>query len=507
MTIIDRIKSIFTLRSFRRPGMRDPALSSWYGGAVSTAGVQVSESSALSYAPFWQAIRIISESVASLPLHFYQTTASGRIMADDMMIADLLRYAPNSEMTAMQLREQWLVQALVWGNGYCEIERDTIGRPTRLWLLRADCMTVGRSENGDLQYIYRDQYARPTYIPATDILHLRGPGGDGYVGASVVSLARDSIGLGLAAESFGSSFFGRGARPSGVLEHPGRLSDDARSRLRGDWERLHSGIENSSRVAILEEGMKWTTTAIPPDDAQFLETRRFQLEEIARWFNIPVSKLRATGGSTYSSLEQENQAFLSETLRPWLVRIEQEVRNKLLLPISSSYYVEHRVEGLLRTDLAARYSAYAVGRNWGWLSVNEIRALEQLDPIEGGDTYLQPLNMQPIGSMGGAQAPPADPAVAPVAPATPAPAAPEETNDLEAYASDSVIALALAMTEHQIPSCEHGSTNRCRVCGIERERELVPPSRPGGRHGWRIKWRPILPLRKSEPAQEVIDGA
>jgi HK97 family phage portal protein len=507
MTILDRIKSIFNLRMGNRPSLRDPALTAFYGGAVSSAGVQVSESSALSYAPFWQAVRIISETISSLPFHVYQQTSSGRIIADDMMVADLLRFAPNEEMTSMQLREQWLAQALTWGNGYCEIERDTIGRPTRLWLLRAENMKVGRSENGDLQYIYRSDHARPTYIPASDVLHLRGPGGDGYVGASVVSLARDSIGLGIAAEAFGSSFFGRGARPSGVLEHPGRLSDDARGRLRGDWERLHSGIDNASRVAILEEGMKWTTTAIPPDDAQFLETRRFQLEEIARWFNIPVSKLRATGGSTYSSLEQENQAFLSETLRPWLVRIEQEVRNKLLLPISSSYYVEHRVEGLLRTDLAARYSAYAIGRNWGWLSVNEIRALEQLDPIEGGDVFLQPLNMQPVSSMGGAQAPPADPTVAPVVvdpTALPAaPAAPAETNDLEAYASDAVIALALAMTEHQIPSCEHGSTNRCRVCGIERERELVPPSRPGGRHGWRIKWRPILPLRKTETERSM----
>ena len=509
MTIVERIMSLFSLRTMRRPGLRDPALTSWYGGEVSTAGVQVSESTALSYAPFWQAVRIISETVASLPFHVYQHVNGGRVIADDSMIADLLRYAPNDEMTSMQLREQWLAQALTWGNGYCEIERDTIGRPVRLWLLDASRMKVGRDPNGDLQYLYRDDQARPTYLPASDVLHLRGPGGDGYVGASVVALARDSIGLGIAAEAFGSSFFGRGARPSGVLEHPGRLSDDARGRLRGDWERLHSGIDNASRVAILEEGMKWTTTAIPPDDAQFLETRRFQLEEIARWFNIPVSKLRATGGSTYSSLEQENQAFLSETLRPWLVRIEQEVRNKLLLPISSSYYVEHRVEGLLRTDLAARYSAYAIGRNWGWLSVNEIRALEQLDPIEGGDVFLQPLNMQPVSSMGGAQAPPADPTVAPVLvpdpTLAPTPVAPPETNDAESYASDAVIALALAMTEHQIPSCEHGSTNRCRVCGIERERELVPPSRPGGRHGWRIKWRPILPLKQSERSIDRVD--
>ena len=193
----------------------------------------------------------------------------------------------------------------------------------------------------------------------------------------MISKARESIGLGLACEQFGGSMFGSGARPSGILEHPGRLSDDARARLRGDFERLHSGIDNAHRVAVLEEGLKWTQTSIPPDDAQFLQTRAYQIEEIARWFNIPVSKLRVKDGGSYASLEQENSAFLTECLRPWLVRIEQEVRRKLLLPESSALYVEHNVDGLLRTDLASRYQAYSIGRNWGWLSVNEVRALEQ----------------------------------------------------------------------------------------------------------------------------------
>lgn len=408
MKILETIKSFFTRAAPSvRPGLRDPALAQLYGGAVSAGGVAVSEDTATAYAPFWQAARIISETVASLPFHVYRNTNGSRICVDDIMpCADLLRFNPNEEMNALQFREAWLSHALIWGNGFAEIERDAAGRPIKLWLLRPDMVVVTRNNFGEVVYVYGLPAQKPVHLPASDMLHLRGPGTDGILGQSIVALARDSIGLGMAAERFGSLFFGNGARPSGVLEHPGRLSDDARSRLRGDYERIHSGIDNSHRICILEEGMKWTTTAIPPEDAQFLQTRRFQIEEIARWFNIPLSKLRVTGAN-YASLEQENQAFLAETLRPWLIRIEQEIRNKLLLPESRDYYCEHKVEGLLRTDLAARYAAYSVGRNWGWLSVNEIRALEQLEPIQGGDVFLQPLNMQPLDSQGGAQSPPA----------------------------------------------------------------------------------------------------
>jgi hypothetical protein len=346
-----------------------------------------------------------------------------------------------------------------------------------------------------------------------DVLHIAGPGFDGVTGYSVVKMARESIGLGMACEQFGAGLFGSGARPSGMLEHPGRLSDDARGRLRGDWERLHAGIDNAHRVAILEEGMKWTPTSIPPDDAQFLQTRKFQIEEVARWFNIPPSKLRDTGGVSYSSLEQENIAFLSETLRPWLIRLEQEFRRKLLLPESSELYCEHSVEGLLRTDLSARYAAYAVGRNWGWLSVNEIRALENLEPVAGGDVYLQPLNMQPLDSAGGAQAPAAAPTVG-ASPGTvveepvaePVAESEPETNQGN-FASAATVKLAEDMTLHQVSHCEHGYTNRCRICGIERERELIPPTEPGGEHGWRLKWKPMLPVRESERSMSTERSA
>ena len=517
MNLLDLAKSLgsfFTRASYvpknRMPNLRDPALNVYFGVPTSTAGIAVTEDTALTYSPVFQAIRIISETVASLPLHVYRRTPTGRLRVDEMGVSDLLRFQPNDECTAMQFRESIVAHALSWGNGYAEIERDSFGRPLRLWLLQPNTVVVERDEFGQLQYSYRLPGQRIINLHSMDVLHIAGPGFDGVTGYSVVKMARESIGLGMACEQFGAGLFGSGARPSGMLEHPGRLSDDARGRLRGDWERLHAGIDNAHRVAILEEGMKWTPTSIPPDDAQFLQTRKFQIEEVARWFNIPPSKLRDTGGVSYSSLEQENIAFLSETLRPWLIRLEQEFRRKLLLPESSELYCEHSVEGLLRTDLSARYAAYAVGRNWGWLSVNEIRALENLEPVAGGDVYLQPLNMQPLDSAGGAQSPAAAPTVG-ASPGTvveepvaePVAESEPETNQGN-FASAATVKLAEDMTLHQVSHCEHGYTNRCRICGIERERELIPPTEPGGEHGWRLKWKPMLPVRESERSMSIV---
>lgn len=400
MTILERVMRYISGSSSEQRAAsttqvwRDPALTMFFGNAVSNAGTNVSADSANGYSPFWQAVRLISETIASLPIHVYRRIGDSRVIIDDIGVGDLLRLQPNPEMTAVQFRASWIMHALVHGNGYAEIERDTAGRPLRLWLLNPTSVSVTRASDMSVIYGYQLQGGQKIYLPSEDVLHLSGPGTDGIIGLSIITQARQAIGLGLAAEQFGSQFFGMGGRPSGVLEHPGRLSDDARARLRGDWERLHSGIDNAHRVAILEEGMKWSTTSIPPDDAQFLETRKFQIEEIARWFNMPLSKLRSPESASYNSLEQENLAFLGETLRPWLVRIEQEIRRKLL--DDPATYVEHKVEGLLRTDIAGRYNAYSIGRQWGWLSVNEIRAYEGLDPVDGGDIYLSPLNMAPI---------------------------------------------------------------------------------------------------------------
>lgn len=375
------------------------------------AGVGITESSALGISAVWAAVRVISETVASLPLILYRRNGAARARAAEHPLYFLLHDQPNIETPALVWRETILAHTLLWGNGYAEIQRDFAGNPIALWILTPDSIEPIRDENDQLVYQQRRTDGGYTILPARDVFHLRGLCWDGSKGYSVVRVARESLGLTAATERFGSRWFGSGSRPSGVLEHPGRLSDDARTRLRDDWERLHSGVASSQRVAILEEGLKFEPLSVPPEDAQFLGTRQFQIGEVARWFNLPLSKLRDTSASSYSSLEQENLQFLSETLRPWLIRFEQEIASKLLMPGERrTHYAEFLVEGLLRADQSTRYSSYAIGRNWGWLSVNEIRARENLDPIEGGDEYLQPLNMQALGTEPTA-APAGDPSV------------------------------------------------------------------------------------------------
>jgi HK97 family phage portal protein len=506
MGVIDNIRSLLGIEKRATFSLRDPALVTLFGGHGSDAGVVVTEATSLQSSPVWAAIRVISETVGSLPLMLYERSADGRSrkLATEHPLYELLYCMPHPEIPAMLWSETLMGHALAYGNAYAEVCRHPeTGEILSLPILRPDWMAPRRTDEGELIYEYRHPRTGNHIYRPSEIFHLRGLGFDGLVGYSVIRMARESIGLTMAAERFGAKFFGAGARPSGVLTHPGRLSDDARGRLRQDFERLHQGVNNSHRVAILEEGMKWDALGVPPEDAQFLQTRTFQLQEVARWFNLPIGKLRGAGQS-YASMEAENLVFLTETLRPWLIRIEQEIYAKLLNNIERRiYFAEHRIDDLLRADQTARYNAYAIGRNWGWLSVNEIRSREGLDPIQGGDEYLQPLNMQPIQAPLGPSAPTSSPAVGTVPPAvTPAtsgePPLEAEANDL-ATIDESTVRLAEQMTQHQIAACEHGKTNRCRICGIERERVLIPTDGVGGEHSWGIKWRPIGHKPETQP--------
>ena len=411
------IQRIFGLQKRISPAavLNNPALVDLLGGRNTESGVRVDEASALSCATVWAAVRVISEGAASLPLITYRRDGATRTRASEHPLYSLLHDEPCPGIGSLVFRESLFAHALTYGNGYAEIERRASdGVPVALWLLAPDRVEPYREVDGNIYYKVSQPKGGHVTLAGANVIHLRGLGGDGVMGYSVVRTARESLGLTLAAEKFGAKLFGTGARPSGVLEHPGRLSDDARQRLRGDYERLHSGLDNAHRIAILEEGMKWTALGVPPDDAQFLQTRQFQVAEVARWFNVPSSKLRDNTGQTYSSIEAENQAFYTETLRPWLIRLEQELQIKLLNTVERrEYYFEHLIEGLLRADIKTRYDVYALAKNWGILSTNEIRERENLPPIEGGDQYLQPLNMQPLSAPNGPSAPSATPALVP----------------------------------------------------------------------------------------------
>lgn len=393
--------SLLERRTLANP---EPWLADALGGGRSAAGVSVSANTALQSATVFACVRILAETVASLPLIVYRRLGRGKERAADHYLYPILHDQPNPEMSSFEFREALMGHLALWGNAYAEIERDGAGRVVALWPLRPDRMSVAR-ENGLLIYRYRLGNGEVT-LPPRSVLHIRGLSGDGIVGYSPIRLAREAIGLALATEEFGARFFGSGARPAAILQHPGKLSEEAQKRLRQSVEEAHSGLSRAHRLMILEEGMQWHQVGIPPEDSQFLQTRSFQVEEIARIYRVPLVLLQHTEKSTSwgTGIEQFMIAFVVHTVRPWLVRWEQAIRRDLFLPGErGTYFAEFLVDGLLRGDVESRYRAYATARQWGWLSANDIRELENMNPIEGGDVYLTPLNMVPAGSTAGAE--------------------------------------------------------------------------------------------------------
>ena len=375
--------------------LKDPRLNELFGGSSTDSGVSVTPDTALTYSAVYAAVRCIAESVSSLPLNYYERLpGGGKAHAKANPLHHLLHDEPNPEMTSLQWREASMAHLLLHGNSYTEIVRDLEGNAVELWPIDPTMVAPKRTDSGELYY---ELNRGKNFITANNMLHIPGLSFDGISGVSPITLARQSLGLSMAIEQFGAGYFGRGARPGGVLTFPGQLSPEARQNLRRSFEELHAGGANSHRVALLEAGLKWEAIGVPPDDSQFLQSREFQIIEVARWFNLPPNKLKDLSKTSYNSLEQMEISFVVDTLRPWLVRWEQQLNRKIIRPKDrGSYFFEHNVDGMLRGDQASRYQAYSVGRNWGWLSVNEIREKENQNPIEGGDVYMVPLNMQSL---------------------------------------------------------------------------------------------------------------
>ena len=403
-----------------RREMMSPAMTEFLlGGFQSASGITITEQTALRSAAVYACVRVLAESVASLPLITYRRTDTGKDRALNHALYPLLHDTPNSEMTSFEFRETMMGHVLLWGNAYAEIELNNRGDVLGLWPLRPDRMQVTRNQMGTLAYRYQMPDNSYTVFPQSMIFHLRGLSSNGIVGYSPIQMARNAIGLSLATEEFGGRFFSTGARPGAVLQHPGQLGDKAYERLKTSWAEQHQGLSNAQRMAILEEGMQIETIGVPPNDAQFLETRQFQIKEIARIFRVPLHKIGDLENATFSNIEQQETGFVVDSLRAWLVRIEQAITRDLVGPLERrSIFVEFLIEGMLRGDQASRYAAYAQGRQWGWLSVNDIRRMENMNEIEEGDVYLEPLNMKEAGtedpatkSQGPAEPPdPAEPA-------------------------------------------------------------------------------------------------
>ena len=386
------------------------AFSFFLGGT--TSGKYVNERTSMQMTAVYCCVRILSEAVAGLPIHLYRyTDVGGKEKAVDHPLYFLLHDEPNTEMTSFVFRETLMTHLLLWGNAYAQIIRNGKGEVMGLYPLMPDRMTVDRDENGNLYYEYT-RYSEDAKTMNTndttvrlsprDVLHIPGLGFDGLVGYSPIAMAKNAIGLAIATEEYGSKFFANGAAPSGVLEHPGVLKDPAK--LRDSWTQTFGGSHNANKVAVLEEGVKYTPISISPNEAQFLETRKFQIDEIARIFRVPPHMIGDLEKSSFSNIENMSREFVTYTLDPWLVRIEQSVARALLTPDEKKkYFIKFNVDGLLRGDYESRMQGYSIARQNGWMSANDIRRLEQLDEIpaeEGGDLYLVNGNMVPLTDAG-----------------------------------------------------------------------------------------------------------
>lgn len=376
----------------------------------SSSGKVVTERSAMQMTAVYACVRILSEAIAGLPLHMYRyKDDGGKEKALDHPLYLLLHDEPNPEMSSFVFRETLMTHLLLWGNAYAQIIRNGKGEVVALYPLMPNKMTVSRDETGQLYYTYqKSQEELPkdnTYtvtLHPSDVLHIPGLGFDGLVGYSPIAMAKNAIGLAIATEEYGSKFFANGAAPSGVLEHPGTIKDP--QRVRESWMSQFGGSANSNKIAVLEEGLKYTPISISPEQAQFLETRKFQINEIARIFRVPPHMVGDLEKSSFSNIEQQSLEFVKYTLDPWVVRWEQSIQRTLLTPEEKkTYFVKFNVEGLLRGDYQSRMSGYATARQNGWMSANDIRELENLDRIpaeDGGDLYLVNGNMLPLNKAG-----------------------------------------------------------------------------------------------------------
>ena len=383
-------------RARDKPGATDSVSSAptFYFGS-SAAGKSVTASTAIQMSTVYACVRVIAETIASLPLHVYQNQGEGSVKAPEHPLYRILHDEPNAEMTSFVWRETMLTHLLLWGNAYCQIIRSGRSQILGLYPLLPDHMEVDRDSAGTLTYTYSTSGGQTVKLRPEDVLHIPGLGFDGIMGYSPIALEKNAIGLGLAAEEYGSKFFSNGARPSGILTHPNTVKDP--KKLRDSWNAAYGGSNNSGRVAVLEENMSYTPISMPNSEAQFLETRKFQVSEICRIYRVPPHMVGDLEHATFSNIEHQSISFAVHTIRPWVVRLEQAMNRALFSDKEKGiFYVRFNMDGLMRGDYKSRMEGYAIGRQNGWMSANDIRELENMNPIpdaDGGNEYLVNGNM------------------------------------------------------------------------------------------------------------------
>ena len=373
-----------------------------YGGAGwfnrSLAAVNVTPASSLQVAAVYAAVRVISQAVKGLPWRTYEQRQDGtRVEAPGHPVNSLLMRSAGPLMDARTWREQMLVSALLYGNGYAEIVRDPAGRSTELWFIHPERVTV-YVDGAQLIYGVGGTDRGVTYLPSESVFHVKGLSLDGLVGVPVIHYAAETIGTAIASDEFTSAFLGNGAAPSGVLKHPQRLGPEAKKELRQDWQTLYGGSRNSGRVAVLESGLEYEAISIPQADAQFIEGRQFSVTEIARFFGVPPHKIADLTQAKWANIEAEQINFAQDSVMPWALRFEAEADRKLYR--QPRYYSKMNLNGLMRGDSAARAEFYTKLFTVGALSSDEIRDLEDYNPVPGGKQHFIPLN---LGTLTGAK--------------------------------------------------------------------------------------------------------
>lgn len=388
----ERIKAAY--KAFRST-LRNP--SEWLYEALlggrTASGITINPTRAMNIAAVYSAVRLASETVMSLPVHAYRRNGKIREIIEHP-VASLLNGMANPEMSGIVVREVLQGAVELRGNGFAEIVHDKNGFPVELWPIHPDKIRIQRNSRKELEYVYT---LTGDIIPAWKMLHIRGYGSDGIIGYSMITLARESLGLTAAAEEFGARFFGNGTNIGGFLKHNGRLGDTAYERLKKEMNAKYKGLQKSHGMIILEEGMEFQKIGITPEDSQFLETRKFQVSEIARWFRLPPHLIGDLEKATFSNIEHQGLEAVQYSWIPRVTRWEHEIKAKLLFnPYSDrNVFVKFSLEGLLRGDHKARADFYHMAIQDGWMNADEVRALEDLPPQPDGqgEIYYMPMNM------------------------------------------------------------------------------------------------------------------
>ncbi len=372
----------------------------WNVGSLATAaGVAVDAESAQKLSTVWRCVRLLSETVAGLPLVMFENRTNGeeRRRAMNHPLYGVLHDRPNNQQSAFEFWELMMGFVILRGNAYAIIQPGPRGPVDQLMPVHPDRVRVEPLDNGRLRYQVRQADGTNKPYNDEDMFHLRGPSADGITGMSVIEYAKESFGMGLAGEKYGARFFRNDSKPSGVLSTDKKLSPGAKERLKSDWQTMHGG-GNQHQVAVLEEGLNWQAVAITPEEAQFLQTREFQAEDVCRWFGVPPHMVGLTSKTTSwgSGIEQMSIGFVTYTLMPWLIRIQQAISRDLIIA-TNRYFAEFIVAGLLRGDTLTRYQAYQTGITNGFITRNEARRLENMNPLPGLDKPLTPLNMGAAG--------------------------------------------------------------------------------------------------------------